>query len=177
MRARSLLRQNGQVNDSNFQRSPHRPQIRWRSAVGVMTASSGSPPHKRAMRMSPECQLGALLQHLRAARQKRTHGERQDLVVGAVRRRRLQAVDRATGVATCRLHPARYQSPRTATSDSSRPSAWTFWKSGSSSAPKRRKDVGRLAHGEPQFGELERDVLEPEERACFRLMGRNDVSR
>jgi hypothetical protein len=41
---RSLFPQNGQVNGSNFHCSVHRAQTRWRSAEGVMTAKSGSPP-------------------------------------------------------------------------------------------------------------------------------------
>ena len=79
MRARSLLRQYGQVSGSNFQRSAHRPQIRCRSAAGVMTARSGSPPHSAQCECVQLDKLRALLQHLRASRQKRTHRQREHL--------------------------------------------------------------------------------------------------
>jgi hypothetical protein len=45
IRDRFALPQYGHASGSNFHLAVHRPQMRSRSAAGVIVANSGSPPH------------------------------------------------------------------------------------------------------------------------------------
>ncbi len=62
MRSRSAFRQNGHVSWWKRQRAEQRPQIRMRSAAGVMTAKSGSPAQSgQVPRVQPARSLFAMM--------------------------------------------------------------------------------------------------------------------
>ena len=83
MRERSSFAQNGQVNAREGHCAEQRPQMSCRSALGVITAKSGSHPQNGQCAVLPRRQVGALRQHLGAAREKRPQREHEHLIEAA----------------------------------------------------------------------------------------------
>ena len=144
----------------------------------MITAKSGSPPHSRAVRVHPLAKLFALLQHFRATRQVRPHGQTQHLSndrivcahqgggagTGSHRGNRVRLrhapIPVADGgqqfhVASHHLHPLEIAIVE---------------------RPVPAEDVGRLSDQQPQIREFDGDVLEAEQRPGLRGMALQDVA-
>ena len=126
--------------------------------------------------MRPDRQLGALLQNLRAAREKRSYRQREHLVERSVVRRltfdvRTRA-DRCDGVLlrACPIPLADDVQQRRVTLERLHSLVIGVFECTESA-----HDVDCLAHDQSEIRRFERDVFEVQQRARFCLVARHDV--